>query len=72
MALIHHMRPIAAWLSLNILTFGLGCALGLALSVALLRLLEEQQGLARALQGDAADADLAALARFMEATDAGW
>ena len=67
------MTPIAAWLSLNILAFGLGCALGLALSVALLRLLEEQQGLARALQGDAArDADLAALARFMEATDARW
>ena len=48
------MTPIAAWLSLNILAFGLGCALGLALSVALLRLLEEQQGLARALQSDAA------------------
>ena len=48
------MRPITAWLSLNILAFGLGCALGLALSVALLRLLEEQQGLARALQSDAA------------------
>jgi len=48
------MTPIAAWLSLTILAFGLGCALGLALSVALLRLLEEQQGLARALQSDAA------------------
>ena len=48
------MTPIAAWLSLNILAFGLGCALGLAFSVALLRLLEEQQGLARALQSDAA------------------